>query len=342
MNTTNYREPELVEQVDLCLPGGRLNSKAIGWSRHPFHRCNLSRPWFSKKRWNFWAVSTGDHIFLTSISNRDYIGRSFVEYGNIKEGRLVGAIEFVPFGRGLIMPDTVQDSASFQHPNLSIFMDQTPGRVKISVKAREVDQAPFSAEFAIEYPKSHETLSVVVPWSEKRYWFTSKHNCLPASGWVRIGSEEIVFDGPQCFAVHDFGRGVLPRKFTWNWGSASGLKDGRTIGLNFGGNWTDGTGMTENAICINGRLTKVSQDLLWEYDRNNWMKPWRIQTQETNQIDLKLTPQYEKVARHRMGPLYIDVHQMFGFFEGAMVTGDGERIVVNDLRGWVEDVDGLW
>ena len=31
--------------------------------------------------------------------------------------------------------------------------------------------------------------------------------------------------------------------------------------------------MTENGICIDGRLTKISEDLVFEYDRADMMKP---------------------------------------------------------------------
>ena len=32
---------------------------------------------------------------------------------------------------------------------------------------------------------------------------------------------------------------------------------GRVLGFNLGGAWTDGTGMTENGICLDGRLSKI-------------------------------------------------------------------------------------
>ena len=40
--------PELTEQVDLCLPNGRINPAAIGYSRRPLHRTNL-RGWGSQQ-----------------------------------------------------------------------------------------------------------------------------------------------------------------------------------------------------------------------------------------------------------------------------------------------------
>ncbi|WP_317846983.1 DUF2804 family protein [Nocardiopsis deserti] len=34
-------ERELTAPVDLCAPDGRLNPRAVGWSRTPLHRCAL-------------------------------------------------------------------------------------------------------------------------------------------------------------------------------------------------------------------------------------------------------------------------------------------------------------
>ncbi|MEV5398578.1 hypothetical protein AB0N26_20700 [Streptomyces cellulosae] len=34
-------EREITSPVDLCLPDGRLNPAAVGWTRRPLHRANL-------------------------------------------------------------------------------------------------------------------------------------------------------------------------------------------------------------------------------------------------------------------------------------------------------------
>ncbi len=110
----------------------------------------------------------------------------------------------------------------------------------------------MNADFDILYPPDHETLNVVIPWDERTFQFTAKHNTLPAQGSVRIGSEEVVFTGQNCFACLDTGAGS-------GRGGARGLglclrgTGGPCVGMNLGGQWTDGTGMTENALCIDGR-----------------------------------------------------------------------------------------
>ena len=124
----------------------------------------------------------------------------------------------------------------------------------------------------MERPIGHETLNVVIPWSDIQFQYTSKQNTLPAVGYVQLDNERLEFASPA-FGCLDYGRGVWPEHTVWNWGSASGVQGGRTVGLNLGGQWTDGTGMTENGICIDGRLTKISEDVVFEYDRAAMMKP---------------------------------------------------------------------
>ena len=79
--------------------------------------------------------------------------------------------------------------------------------------------------------------------------------------WLMSAAEQSAdASAGESWAVLDHGRGRWPYRMTWNWGAASGVVDGRTIGLQIGGTWTDGTGSTENAVVVDGRLAKVSEE----------------------------------------------------------------------------------
>src|SRR5262249_48106486 len=67
-------EPELTASVLECMPDGRLNRAAIGWSRHPLHRCNLSGHWPRKKKWDYWCVTTDTHLLSLTYAHIDYLG----------------------------------------------------------------------------------------------------------------------------------------------------------------------------------------------------------------------------------------------------------------------------
>ncbi len=59
---------------------------------------------------------------------------------------------------------------------------------------------------------------------------------------------------------------------------------------------TDGTGSTENALLVDGRLHKIGEELHWEYDRTDWLRPWRI-SGET--VDVTVHPFHERADRDR-------------------------------------------
>lgn len=334
-------EKELTAPVNLCLPNGRLNPAAIGWSRQPLHRCNLRGRWLRKKKWNYWAITSESHLFSATISHLDFAALVFVYYADFASGRLTEVTRLLPLGWGCHMPDEVEADAAYQSRDLSVAMKQTDSGVTLAVAVANFEGRPLSAHFDITLPAQHETLNVVVPWNERTFQFTSKQNCLPATGVVTIGGQETRFDGPQSFACLDFGRGIWPRHCRWNWGSASGRQNGRLIGLNLGGQWTDGTGSTENGVCVDGRLHKISEDLTWQYSRSDFKRTWRISA-PSGAIDLTFTPFLERVAVSNVWLIRSEVHQMFGRYNGTITSADGERLTVQDLVGWAEDHVALW
>lgn len=219
--------------------------------------------------------------------------------------------------------------------------DQGTG-TRIRVKSENFGGMPLEADIVMSRPPGHETLNVVIPWAHREFQFTSKQNTLPASGYVTIGDERFEFGLPS-FGCLDFGRGVWPEDSVWNWGSASGVQSGRTIGLNLGGKWTDGTGMTESGVCVDGRLTKISEDLVFEYDRADWLKPWRVRTAVTDRVDLGFEPEFDRATTSgRRGSYFTEAHQLFGVYSGHITAEGHGRIPLQDLFGWAEEHEAHW
>ena len=117
---------------------------------------------------------------------------------------------------------------------------------------------------------------------------------LPTKGFIKLGNKRYEFNDEECFSVLDFGRGVWPREVTWNWATASQRLRKKRVGLNFGGKWTDGTGMTENAVFVDGKMTKIHEDVIFEYDRSNFKKPWYITTKFTDPVMLTFHPFFKR------------------------------------------------
>ena len=173
-------EKELTEVINLCQENGRLHPEAVGWSRKPLHTCNLSGRWPRKKRWNYWAVTSENHLFSVTVSNVDYVGLVFVYVADFANDMFNEMTQIVPLGRGCNLPDTVDADVVFAHKGLRVDMVQTENGVQLAVDIANFAGVPLTANIAITTPPHHESLNVVVPWDEQTFQFTSKQNTLPS------------------------------------------------------------------------------------------------------------------------------------------------------------------
>ena len=336
------QEKELTQPVDLCLPNGRLNPMAVGWSRQPLQNCRLYGHPLRKKRWNYWCITSPTHLFSVTLSNVDYAGLPFVYFLDFETGEFIEKTIITPLGKDIVLGDKVSDDASYVGKGCRISMRSGIGGVRRQVEITDFGGKKLQAEFQIAEPENHESLNVVVPWSEKLFQFTAKNNTLPTEGKVVLDENQIGFDLQNSFATLDFGRGVWPYQGFWNWASFSTrLSDERTLGVNFGAGWTDNTGSTENALCMDGRLIKLSEDVIFTYSTQNFKAPWKIQTAETKRVDLTFTPFFERIAKTDMAIIRSEVHQMIGHFDGTISEG-GEVVQVSQAVGWAEDHHARW
>jgi hypothetical protein len=326
--------PEITAPVDLCLDNGRLNPDAVGWTRGPLHRANLRRRGRTK-RWEYWAVMSPEAVLGITVSDLDYAALHAV-YLLQADGTETVHSALAPLSE-VRMPDRSSGgSVRVRAKGLAIDIDHDDAGAWLTVTAPDM-----SAEVRVIRPAGHEAMGVVVPWSDRLFQYTLKENTLPATGTVRAGGRVLSF-GADAWATLDHGRGRWPYRVTWNWGSGSGLVAGVTVGVQVGGAWTDGTGSAENAVCVDGRVSHVNEDLRWEYDRHNWLAPWRITSSDRGRVDLTFTPFHVRTDRTNLGLLANDTHQAFGTWAGTMIDDTGTPISCDGVLGWAEEVVNRW
>jgi hypothetical protein len=327
-------EREITEPLDLTLPNGRLNPAAVGWTRTPLHRTDgIGRGrvgWGRNKRWEYWAVTLESHVVAVVVSDIGYAAVPSLFVLDRRSGEQIAVDAISPLGRGATLPGTLdQGPASARTKSLLIEIDATPSGTRLRARAERVD-----LDVIAHLPPGHERLGVVVPWSERLFQYTVKDPARPAVGRLIVdGTSHATAEGTS-WATLDHGRGRWPYAISWNWGSGSGNVGGRTVGLQVGGRWTDGTGSTENALIVDGRLTKISDELRWEYSRQDWVAPWRIQG---GPVALTFQPEHVRRSVTQLGILASRTHQCFGTW-----TGHVGEVVVDGLFGWVEDVHQRW
>ncbi len=289
-------------------------------------------------------MTTNEAMLSLTYADLDYLGLITVLFTDFETGTEYEKGMFVPLGLGMAQPETVAGAdIRFRMPGLALTFSEENVGTRLLASCKTIGGRRLEADILVESPPNHETLTVVVPWSDSQFQLTSKHNTRPAVGQIAVdGRTYQVGPDSNAFGCLDYGRGIWPRHSRWNWASASGVEAGHTIGLQFGGQWTDGTGMTENALCVDGRLHKISDELVFEKDLNNIMAPWRIYSKESSSVDLVFTPFHRKKVKIDLLVAGSELWHCLGHFSGTATSNDGETVRVERLMGWAEEMHARW
>lgn len=324
----------------------------VGWSPQPLLDSNLENINFYKlkflqplrlKRWDYYGITTSTHYFSFTVSHIGYLGMIFAYVVNFANKTCHEETIAVPFGFGVDLPrNSSGGTTHFANGkvDLSFSKDNNQRIINVTWKNFENGQ-DLKANLQIPEDSNHESMNLVIPIEKQRFYFNRKINCLPATGWIEYLGQKILITPENALANLDWGRGVWAYESFWVWASASGfLSDDRTIGLNLGFGFGDTSQATENAFILNGKITKLEQ-VDFQYDSQNFMAAWKMQSDD-GRLSLTFTPFYERVARTDIKLLVSEVHQMFGKYDGTLVTDSGEIIQIKDLIGFAEEHHARW
>lgn len=340
-------ERELTEPVDLCAEdGAALSPAARGWSRRPLHRANLLGRFGQNKRWDYWAILAGDTVVSAVYADIDHLGLADVWWADLTTGETGGRGIIAPAG-ALSLPERPATAPLLvDRDGLHLRITDDASGTRLEATWTEDDGRAAHLDVVVADPPGHESLNVVIPWSDELFNFTSKHQARPAAGVLVVGERSRPIGGgePGCtdaWGVLDVGRGRWPSEITWNWGGGAGRVGDHVVGLQIGAKWTAGTGFTENGVIVDGRLSKLGAELRWDYEWDDPMAPWHVED-PGGQLDIVLTPRFDKhskTAGRRRGS---ETHQVFGTWSGRLRSDDGIELAFTDLQGFAEEARQDW
>jgi hypothetical protein len=343
-------------QTKITQPGpllGRDGSLAqVGWSPQPLLDCNLAaarfyalRPLqrFRIKRWDYYAVFSPRRFFSATIADLGYAGNIFVYTMDFATGDLREAGLVIPFGKGVSLPrNSTEGDSLFKNEKASLSFHVHGSERHLAVSWPSFDGGRgLEADIHLACPPGSESMTIVIPIGEKRFYYNRKINCMPATGTVKYGDLVETLEPGTCVGSLDWGRGVWEYQSYWNWASASGfLPDGRTVGLNLGCGFGDLSKAGENALILANRIHKLEQ-VKFDYASSDYMQPWKF-TDSEGRLDLVFTPFRDRNARTSLAVITSEVHQLFGRYNGKAVADDGEVIEIRDLIGFAEEHHARW
>jgi len=341
---------ELTQSSALLQTNGHLAQ--VGWSRHPMLDCNLENAHFYSlrflqrfriKRWDYYAVFSPERFFSATIADLGYAGNIFVYTIDFGSGELIENSLIVPLGKGIFLPrNSTTGKSLFTNNRVSLQFSVLDDHRRLSVDWENFHNGEnLKAEITLKTKPADESMNIVIPIGNNRFYYNRKINCMPASGKITFGNQTEFLEPETSIGSLDWGRGVWEYQSFWNWASASGyLPDGSTIGLNFGHGFGDLSQAGENAIILDNRIHKLDT-VRFDYDQKDFMQPWHFSDNE-NRLDLKFIPIKERMAESNLGIITSEVHQLFGHYNGYAIADDGERIEIVNLLGFAEEHHARW
>lgn len=326
----------------------------VGWSRLPLLDCNLERASFYSppfhllqflrlKRWDYYAIFTPRRFFSATIADLGYAANIFVYTLDFAAHQLHEEGLVIPLSQGIVLPrNSTEGDAHFEDARARLSFRTKPDSRELAVNWQAFDGGKgIHAEIVLRSPPGHESMNIIIPIGQKRFYYNRKVNCLPAEGFIQYGDGREDLHPHDSIGSLDWGRGVWEYSSFWNWASASGfLPDGRTVGLNLGGGFGDTSAATENCLVLDGHIHKLEQ-VKFGYTARDYMQPWKFADSE-GRLDLEFTPFKERIARTDLVVITSEVHQMFGRYAGRVVADNGETVQLNDLIGFAEEHRARW
>ena len=323
-----------------------------GWSPQPLLDSNLENANFCRlkflqpmrlKCWDYYGLTTKTHYFSFTVSDIGYLGMVFAYVIDFENKKMHEETIALPFAKKVKLPRNSQDGvAEYQNSKVRLHFSTTKDQRKISVAWKDFENGQdLNAEFELSHPASQESMNLVIPIEKRRFYFNRKINCLPATGWVEYLGQHHDLTPETALGNLDWGRGVWAYVSFWVWASASGFtSDQQRIGLNMGYGFGDTSAATENAFVLNGKIHKLGK-IEFQYNPKDFMQPWTM-TSDDLRLQLTFTPFLDRTAKTDVKLLYSEVHQMFGKYQGKLVTDEGTTIEIEDLIGFAEEHHARW
>lgn len=333
---------ELTEKAPLVDPKGALNPAARGWSKRQLLDTALPGPFLRRKRWDFVCVSHPEFLFGAALSNADYAGLCFAWMLELPSGRFSDRERIAPLAIGITLPDRLGEASSSKHRGLGFSLTPRGTSLDLVVTSDRFGEHPLDLRLQIEQIDQSEGLHLVVPWDNTHFNYTAKLCALPGKGEMQAGGRTYELHPQNTTVSLDRTRGIWPYKTAWRWASGTGFVDGKRFGLNFGAGWTDGTGVVENALFLDGKVLPIWEPVRFTFNQNNRREPWSFATIESARVRLQFHPLYDRTQKTALGVVDMQLAQVLGHFSGQVILEGGHALRIEKLPGVVEDHKARW
>lgn len=347
------KQREYTENTPLLSADGTLLAK--GWARHnvfDYNRNYTKNVIMSQKEWDFYQISDGKYMVQLSFANISiggYVAGKLIDLENKKvvvdatQLFLGGKNKYVPNKKGDV-PNRFKDKIGKAEFDFDTKETERTLYFKMPVKNKTVE-----CSFQMDIAPDLENITTVLPFdeSDKKYFMTTKQNCMPCSGTFTYGDEVYTFSKEDTFCALDWGRVNTPHNMVWYWGNGSTYltdENGEKHTFGFEITWAIGNeeNATETCLFYDGKAHKfgaVDVEVFPKPDK--FMQEWKF-ISEDGRFNLTMTPTFDYHSDTNVGVARMHTHQVHGKWNGNVVLDDGKKLEIKDMYAFCEYVENKW
>jgi len=226
--TETQPQRELHGPAPLLDERGRLTQ--VGWARQPVLDCNLEAARFYPspfrflqrfriKRWDYYGVTTPTHFYSFTLADLGYAGQVFAYVVDFEAGTYHEQTLTLPLARGILLPrNSTEGTSRFEGQGVRLVFRAEPEGRRISVEWPGFGEGGLRGEVWLRLPPDHDSMVIVIPIADRRFYYNRKVNCLPAEGWIEYGGKQAELRPTESLGNLDWGRGV------WEYRSGLGAR----------------------------------------------------------------------------------------------------------------------
>ena len=342
-------QKEITSRTDILDDNGHVIQP--GWARDDlfnYDRSKIKVGAHRIKEWDFWEVYNNNYRVIMNIFDIGFAGVAQFTFTDFQTKKSVNAGMIKLFTRGSVgNPKSWRYEKPLRFQRGKSWMEFTREGDKIHLRCEFPKAAKgkgIVAEITLYVDPKMDGIVNLIPFENpKQFVYAEKINCMPATGFVKIGDEQFPFsDKTNSWGVLDWTRAVFPYKNHWKWCTASGNVGGVPFGFNL--DYGFGTESSKNMIFYKGKGHHLDE-IAYQHNKKNLMDSLSIESIHENRVKLILTPLFIEKAGVDVGFLAMKGYNTYGFFTGEVILDDGTKITITEndkLFGWAEEFWQKW
>ncbi|MCL2130683.1 MAG: DUF2804 domain-containing protein [Treponema sp.] len=290
------------------------------------------------KEWDSFIIQDDLYFLLARLCNFKYFRIALLTMYDIKTEKRLDIRKIIP-GGGWHLPkglynDSVDSRSWGFFFRIHSWLDAESIKLELNIK-RTLSRPALAAHAAFDLAAGKTTpMAVNLLFSERRNMYAFKA-LTAVEGDVVADGQHIHLNPKKTSGLFCDFKGYYPYRMRCTWCEGMGFDNqGRRFGFSMGENQAkEAYKNNENAFWLNGRLTPLPPVKI---TRSGGSVPeWIIQDME-GMVDLVFTPKVSTQAIANLIFTAYDYENPLGYFNGKLVSGEGEELPVHNVFGICE------